>query len=173
MSCFWKKLGYGKSCLEISISKRADVQRMTGWFAAKLKAKEFEDIDFDHIVTDEAMRWFPGYTIPRKKEMRTKKGKGKKKGDASNQAPKSPRQPDKKRATNTEAVAPKKKKQTPPMVASVSRRAPLMRAEKCPIEEISRGPVPEANTEEGSVSFEGLLLTCLKIDLLLLSQKFK
>jgi hypothetical protein len=102
-----------------------------------LKVEDFEDIDFDHIVIDEAMRRFLGYTIPRNKKMMTKRGKGKKKGDASNKAPKSPRQPAKKRAADTKAMAPKKKKQTPPLAASVLRRAPPMKEVKCPIEEIS------------------------------------
>jgi hypothetical protein len=66
---------------------------MTDWSAAKLKAEDFEDIDFDHIVTDEAMRCFLRYTILRNKKMMKKRGKGKKKGDASNKARKSPRQP--------------------------------------------------------------------------------
>lgn len=110
---------------------------MTDWSAAKLKAEEFDDINFDHIVTAEAMRWFLRYTISRNKKMMTKWGKGKKKSDASYQAPKSPRQPTKKRAANTEATVPKKKKQTPPLTASVLRSVPPMRMVKHLIEEIS------------------------------------
>jgi hypothetical protein len=52
---------------------------MIDWSVAKLKAEKFEDIDFDHIVTDEAMRRFLGYTIPHNKKM-TKRGTGKNKG---------------------------------------------------------------------------------------------
>jgi hypothetical protein len=75
----------------ISILDRVDVQEMTDWSVAKLKAEKFEDIDFDHIVTNEAMRQFLGYTILPNKRMMTKQGKGKKKADAPHQAPKSPR----------------------------------------------------------------------------------
>jgi hypothetical protein len=52
----------------------------------------------------------------------------------------------------------KKKKQTLPLAASVSKRAPPMRMANRPFAEISRGPVPEANTEVGSMSFEGFIL---------------
>jgi hypothetical protein len=161
MSRVWKKLGLERcEAPEISISERADVQEMTDWSMAKLKAENFDDINFDHIVTDEAMRPFLRYTIPPNKKMMTKRRKGKKKGDASHQAPKSPRQPAKKKAADTEAVALKKKKQTPPLATSVPRRAPPMRMAKCPIEEISQGLVPEVNTEEGSMSFEWFILEC-------------
>jgi hypothetical protein len=35
-----------------------------------------------------------------------------------------------------------------------------MRAAKRSIEEISRGPIPETNMEEGSVRFEGFIREC-------------
>jgi hypothetical protein len=140
--------------------ERVEVQEMTDWSAAKLKAEKFDDIDFDHIVTDEAMKRFLRYTIPPNKKMMTKRGKGKKKGDASHQAPKALRQPAKKRAVDTETVAPKKKKQTPSLAAFVPRRAPPMRTVNRSFAEISRGPVPEANTKEGLVSFEGFIPEC-------------
>jgi hypothetical protein len=62
-----------------------------------------------------------------------------------------------------EAATTKKKKQTPRLAASVPRRAPFMKAAKCPFAEISRGPMPEANTEEGLVSFEGFIPECSPI----------
>jgi hypothetical protein len=80
MSRIWTRLGLER-CEDprISISDGADVQKMIDWSVAKLKAEKFEDIDFDHIVTDEAMRRFLGYTIPHNKKM-TKRGTGKNKG---------------------------------------------------------------------------------------------
>jgi hypothetical protein len=62
-----------------------------------LKAEQFDDIDFDHIVTDEAMKQFLGYSIPENKKMMTKRGKAKKKGDAPTKALKFPKQLAKKR----------------------------------------------------------------------------
>jgi hypothetical protein len=55
-----------------------------------LKAKKFEEIDFDKIVTEEAMREHLGYTIPENKTLLNKTGKAKKKDDATPGAPKKP-----------------------------------------------------------------------------------
>jgi hypothetical protein len=98
----------------ISITDREDVGRISDWSAAKVKAEEFEDIDFDKLVTDETMRRFLGYKIPENKKTATKRGAAKKKSDA----PQSPRQATKKRTSNPAALNPeevplkKKKKQT-------------------------------------------------------------
>jgi hypothetical protein len=111
---------------------------MTEWSGARLKTEQFDDIDFDHIVTDDAIRRFLGYSIPENKRTMTKRVKTKK----NSRAPKSHQQPTEKRVVDpetlvSEEVAPKRKKQKSPLSASISRRAPLKRAEMRPIEERS------------------------------------
>lgn len=112
----WKKLSLERSeAPEISISDRADVQEILEWSAVQLKAEKFDDIDFDHIVTDNAMRQFLGYTIPANKKLLTRRGKGKKKGDASHQNPKSPRPPIQKKTAETETTATKRRRSELPL----------------------------------------------------------
>jgi hypothetical protein len=129
----------------INITDQEDVKRMCDWTEERVKAKKFEKIDFNTLVTDKTMRWFLGYTIPENKKTITKRGAIKKKGEA----PQSLRQATKKRPSkpnNTNpGEVPQKKKQAIPLAASGARRTP------------SKSPTPETNTEEGSVSFRGFV----------------
>lgn len=65
----WQLLRPDRSELpSISISDREDVMKISDWSAARVKAKKFEEIDFDNIVTEENLRQFLGYNIPRDKK---------------------------------------------------------------------------------------------------------
>jgi hypothetical protein len=63
---------------------------MTAWSRERLKAKKLEEIDFDKIVTDEAMRRYLRYSIPFNKTVQTKRGKVKKKMMLRPRLPKPP-----------------------------------------------------------------------------------
>jgi len=63
---------------------------MTAWSRERLKAKKLEEIDFDKIVTDEAMRRYLRYSIPLNKTVQTKRGKVKKKMMLRPRLPKPP-----------------------------------------------------------------------------------
>jgi hypothetical protein len=66
----------------ISISDREDVMKISDWSAARVKIEKFEEIDFDNTVTEENLRQFLGYNIPRDKKTITKRGAAKKRSDA-------------------------------------------------------------------------------------------
>jgi phage terminase large subunit-like protein len=86
----------------ISISDREDVTKISDWSAARVKAEKFEEIEFDKLVTNETMRRFLGYKIPKNKKTVTKRGATKKKSDA----PRSLRQAAKKRTLDPAVVIP-------------------------------------------------------------------
>ncbi|XP_062155102.1 uncharacterized protein LOC133863127 [Alnus glutinosa] len=113
--------------------------------AWRVKAEKFEEVDFDNLVTEENLRQFLGYNIPRDKQLITKRGSVKKRNDA----PPSPRPATKKRSTkNSEEVlgdVPAQKKQKIPLAASGARRTP------------PSAPSPRVNVEEGSASFRGFI----------------
>jgi hypothetical protein len=42
--------------------------KISDWSAVRVKAKKFEEVDFDNLVTEENLRQFLGYNISRNKE---------------------------------------------------------------------------------------------------------
>ncbi|XP_062161875.1 uncharacterized protein LOC133868887 [Alnus glutinosa] len=122
-----------------------DVKKISGWSAARVKADKFEEVDFDNLVTEENLRQFLGYDIPRDKQLITKRGAIKKRNDA----PPSPRPVTKKRPfKSSEEVlkdVPLQKKQKIPLAALGARRTP------------PSAPSSGANVEEGSASFRGFI----------------
>jgi hypothetical protein len=61
--------------------------KISDWSAVRVKAEKFDEVDFDNLVTEENLRQFLGYNIPRDKRTITKRGAVKKRNDA----PPSPR----------------------------------------------------------------------------------
>jgi hypothetical protein len=122
-----------------------DVKEISGWSAARVKAEKFEEVDFDSLVTEENLRQFLGYDIPRDKQLITKSGAIKKKIDA----PRSPRPAAKKRPLRSSGEVPEdvpvRKKQNVPLAALGARRTP------------SSAPSSGVNAEEGSASFWGFI----------------
>jgi hypothetical protein len=129
----------------ISISDQEDVTKISNWSTARVKVAKFEEIDFDNLVTEEYLRQFLGYTIPRNKKTITKRGAAKKRSDT----PSSPRPPAKKKSSERVDVPPEdvplRKKQNIPLAASRVKRTP------------PRRPVAETITKEGSASFRGFV----------------
>jgi hypothetical protein len=129
----------------ISISDQEDVKKISDWSAIRVKAEKFEEVDFDNFVTEENLRQFLGYNIPRDKKTITKRGAVKKR----NNAPPSPRPVIKKRpfsrAEEVPEDVPLRKKQNIPLAASGVRRTP------------PSVPMAGTNTEEGSASFRGFV----------------
>jgi hypothetical protein len=120
--------------------------KISNWSAIRVKAKKFEEVDFDNIVTEENLRQFLRYNIPRDKKTITKRGAVKKRSDA----PPSPRPVIKKRpfgrAEEILEDVPLRKKRNIPLAASGVKRTPL------------RVSMDGTNTEEGSTSFRGFVL---------------
>lgn len=88
MSRTWQLLRPDRSeTPSISISDREDVKKISNWSAIRVKAEKFEEVEFDNLVTEENLRQFLGYNIPRDKKTITKRGAVKKRNDA----PSSPR----------------------------------------------------------------------------------
>jgi hypothetical protein len=129
----------------LSVSDLADVKEISGWSAARVKAEKFEEVDFDSLVTEENLRQFLGYDIPRDKQLITKRGAIKKKNDA----PPSPRPAAKKRPLRSSGEVPEdipvRKKQNIPLAALGARRTP------------PSAPSSGVNAEEGSASFRGFI----------------
>jgi hypothetical protein len=129
----------------LTVSELEDVKEISGWSAARVKAEKFEEVDFDNLVTEENLRQFLGYDIPRDKQLITKRGAVKKRNDA----PSSPRPATKKRSfKNSEEVlgdVPAQKKQKIPLAASGARRTS------------SSAPSPRVSVEEGSASFRDFI----------------
>lgn len=117
------------------------VKKISDWSAIRVKVEKFEEVDFDNLVTEENLRQFLGYNIPRDKKTITKRGAAKKRNDA----PPSPRPVIKKRpfsrAEEVPEDVPLRKKQNIPLAASGVRRTP------------PSIPMAETYTEEGSASF--------------------
>jgi hypothetical protein len=128
-----------------SVSDQEDVKKISGWFAVRVKADKFEEVDFDNLVTEENLRQILGYDIPRDKQLITKRGVIKKR----NGAPPSPRPVTKKmpfkRAEEVPEDVPLRKKQNIPLAALGARRTP-------PSVLSSR-----VNVEERSASFWGFV----------------
>jgi len=75
MSQTWQLLRPDQSeTPSISISDREDVMKISNWSAIRVKAEKFEEVDFDNLVTEENLRQFLGYNIPRDKKTITKRG---------------------------------------------------------------------------------------------------
>jgi hypothetical protein len=129
----------------LSVSEMEDVKKISGWSAARVKADKFEEVDFDNLVTEENLRQFLGYDIPRDKQLITKRGAIKKRNDA----PPSPRPVTKKRPfKSSEQVSedvPSWKKQSIPLAALGARRTP------------PSVPSSGVNVEEGSASFRSFI----------------
>jgi hypothetical protein len=129
----------------LSVSDLEDVKKISGWSAARVKADKFEEVDFDNLVTEENLRQFLGYDIPRDKQLITKRGAIKKRNDA----PPSPRPVTKKRPFRSSEEVPKdvpsRKKQSIPLAALGARRTP------------PSVPSSGVNVEEGSASFRGFI----------------
>ncbi len=97
----------------MSITDRAEVSKLTGWSSKRSKAKVFDEIDFDQIVTNAAIRDYLeyiipdhlGYIIPENKTLLNMKGKAKKTNGAIPGAAKGPA---KKRTVDPEALVSKK-----------------------------------------------------------------
>jgi hypothetical protein len=129
----------------LSISDQEDVKKISEWSAVRVKTEKFEEVDFDNLVTEENLRQFLGYDIPRDKQLITKRGDVKKRNDT----PPSPRPVTKKRplrrAEEVPGDVPLRKKQNIPLAALGARRTP------------PSVPSAGANTEEGSASFRGFV----------------
>jgi hypothetical protein len=129
----------------LSVPDLADVKEISGWSAARVKAEKFEEVNFDSLVTEENLREFLGYNIPRDKQLITKRGAIKKKSDA----PPSPRPAAKKRLLRSSDEVPEgvpvQKKQNIPLAALGARRTP------------PSAPSSGVNAEEGSASFRGFI----------------
>lgn len=129
----------------LSISDQEDVKKISDWSAVRVKAEKFEEVDFDNLVTEENLRQFLGYNIPRDKRTITKRGVVKKRNDA----PPSPRPVIKKRPSGLAKEIPEdvplRKKQKIPLAASGVNRTP------------PRVSMAGTNTEEGSASFQGFV----------------
>jgi hypothetical protein len=128
----------------LSVSDLEDVKEISGWSAARVKAEKFEEVDFDSLVTEENLRQFLGYDIPRGKQLITKSGAIKRKSDA----PPSPRPAAKKRSFKSSEVPEDvlvQKKQNIPLAALGARRTP------------PSAPSSGLNAEEGSASFQGFV----------------
>jgi hypothetical protein len=127
----------------LNISDQEDVKKINDWSAVRVKAEKFEEVDFDNLVTEENLRQFLGYNIPRDKRTITKRGAVKKRNDA----PPSPRPVIKKRPSGRAEEIPEdvplRKKQKIPLAASGVKRTP------------PRVSMAGTNTEEGSASFRG------------------
>jgi hypothetical protein len=67
-----------REILVISNADRDEVDQIIAWSAKWSKIKKFDDIDFDKLVTDAAMRDHLGYNIPENKTLLSMKGKAKK-----------------------------------------------------------------------------------------------
>jgi hypothetical protein len=90
----WQLLRPDRSdLLSLSVSDQEDVKKISEWSTVRVKADKFEEVDFDNLVTEENLRQFLGYDIPRDKQLITKRGVVKKRSDA----PPSPRPVAKKR----------------------------------------------------------------------------
>jgi hypothetical protein len=55
--------------------------KISDWSAVRVKAKNFEEVDFNNLVTEENLRQFLGYNISRDKRTITKRGAVKKRND--------------------------------------------------------------------------------------------
>jgi hypothetical protein len=142
----WKLLRPDRSdAPSLSISDQEGVKKISKWSAVRVKAENFEEVDFDNLVTEENLRQFLGYDIPRDKQLITKRRAVKKRNDA----PPSPRPVTKKRpfrrAEEVPEDVPLWKKQNIPLAASGVKRTPPS--------ESSAG----ANAEEGSATFRGFV----------------
>lgn len=147
MSRTWQLLRPDRSeTPSISISNRDDVKKICDWSAIRVKAEKFEEVEFDNLVTEENLRQFLGYNIPRDKKMITKRGAVKKRGEA----PPSPRPVTKKRhfsgAEEVPEDVPLRKKRVIPLAASGVKRTP------------PRVSIAGSNTKEGPASFWGFVL---------------
>jgi hypothetical protein len=129
----------------LSMSDQEDVKKISDWSAVRVKAEKFEEVDFDNLLTEENLRQFLGYNIPRDKRTITKRGAVKKRNDA----PPSPRPFIKKRPSGRAKEIPEdvplRKKQKIPLAASGVKRTLL------------RVSMAGTNTEEGSESFRGFV----------------
>jgi hypothetical protein len=147
MSRTWKLLRPDRSePPSLSTSDQEDVKKISDWSAVRVKSEKFDEVDFDNLVTEENLRQFLGYNIPRNKMTITKRGAVKKRNDA----PPSPRPIIKKRPSGrAEEIledVPLRKKQKIPLAASGVKRTP------------PRVSMAGTNTEEGSASFWGFVL---------------
>jgi len=121
----------------LSVSDQEDVKKISGWSAARVKADKFEEVDFDSLVTEENLRQFLRYDIPR--------GAIKKWNDAPpSQRPVTKKRPFKSSEEVLEDV-PLRKKQNIPLAALGARRTP------------PSVPSSGVNVEEGSASFQGFI----------------
>jgi hypothetical protein len=129
----------------LSISNKEDVKKISDWSPVRVKAEKFDEVDFDNLVTEENLRQFLGYNIPRDKRTITKRGAVKKRNDA----PPSPRPVIKKRPSGRAEEIPEhvplRKKQKIPLAATGVKRTP------------PRVSMAGTNTEEGSASFRGFV----------------
>lgn len=151
MSRTWQLLRPDRSDLpSLSASDLSDVKEISKWSAARVKAEQFEEVDFDNLVTEENMRQFLGYKIPRNKQLITKRGAVKKRTDA----PPSPRPAAKKRPLRSSGEVsenvPAPKKRVVPLAASGARRT-------SPSATPPSAPSSGVNAEEGSASFRGFI----------------
>lgn len=140
---------------DISDADQDEVDRITAWSAKWSKIKKFDDIDFDRLLTDTAMRDHLGYSIPENKTLMSMKGRAKRPERA---APRGSRKPVQKRPAETETTAMgrvAKKKKTTPLAACLPRRVPPMRSAKQSIECISREEMSEGESENVFAEIEG------------------
>jgi hypothetical protein len=142
----------------ISDADRDKVHRITAWSAKCSKIKKFDDIDFDKLVTDAAMRDHLGYSIPKNKTLLSMEGRAKKPEGA---APRASRKPIQKRAVDPETVVTErveKQKKVTPLAARPLRRVPPMRTAKQPIKDISREEMSEVESKDVFADIEGYVL---------------
>jgi hypothetical protein len=113
------------------------VDRIIAWSSKWSKIKKFDEIDFDKLVTDAALRDHLGYHIPENKTLLNMKGRAK---GFEGPVPRASKKPIKKRAADPEIVVKErvaKKKKTTPLAACPPKHVPPMRAAKRSIEDIS------------------------------------
>jgi hypothetical protein len=131
------------------------VDRITAWSAKWSKIKKFDDIDFDKLVTDAAMKDHLGYSSPKNKTLLSMEGRAKKPEGA---VPRAFRKPIQKRAMDPETVVTErvgKKKKVTPLAARPLRRVPPMRTAKQPIKDFSREEMSEEKSKDVFADIEG------------------
>lgn len=119
---------------------RSLVDRIITWSAKWSKIKKLDDIDFNKLVSDAALRDPLGYNIPENKTLLNMKGRAKK------------------RVANPETVVTEKvakKKKVTPLIACPPKRVPPMRVAKRPIKDISREEMSEVESKDVFADIEG------------------
>lgn len=120
----------------------------------------YDEINFDQIVMDTAMRDHLGYNVPDNKTLLNMKGKVKR---MEGVVPGASKKPAKNRAADPKVVVTEKvekKKKATPLAACLLKLVPLMRTAKQPIGDISQEEVSEAGVEDVFEDIDGYIPKC-------------